>query len=709
MAIRFFLLEEEHKGILLIMSFILGIILYFSFPFEPDIWWTGLAFIIVSLMTFFGFFKRRFRFLSMFLFFLIAGIFVSKLHTSFMDTKFLTESIEKAEVSGEVVFVEERLNSYRLVLENVIVNANEKQILLNKTRMWVSKKYVKNKIEPDFQDCADNLFLDKIAETRGPKKPSKKISTDTCVYLKPNPSVIKKGDFISGTAFSLNAPGTPFQEGGFFEARTLFFEGVEAVGRFSNVEVLKSNSFKLSALDRFRTLIKERISFLNPDEKGVIQALLIGDAHLITEPIERLYRTLGLTHILSVSGFHVGLITFFIYYLIRFLLTLLTLKSKLSVFFIRNISAVLSLIVSFCYVLLTGAEPPAVRAFIMTGFVLGCFLLNKNALSIRTIFVAAFLLLCYKPVLILSVGFQLSFIAVLTLSVLVQNMHAKMKSLLSKKPVLFFIAGLILLNILVTFVTLPFVAYHFHKVPFYGIIGNLLLSCLFSFFIMPLLLCSVLFIPFGLEEHFLLLAQYVLTFVHFIGEGISSISHPMMPIVSFSAWGLVCFSFGFVLTQVMKGNSKYVGVLLIIFSLFSFLTYPESDLKMARGGRLLAVRQSDGKWRLNESFRHRMISDNWLLSNGQLPEFYLDNHVFRPKFVEIKGVKIAFDPEDCLNAALTFELRKKDYSMCPNLYPREKLEKNGVLDIFVENGKVKIKDLSLIDIKRPWGKKYLIE
>ncbi len=702
----FFLVEEEHKGILFVLSFILGIIVYFSLPFEPCLKGLSALFLLSLLMAFFFFFKQKFKFFSLLLFFFIFGAFISKIHTSIIDTKFLQKSLENADITGTIANIDERPQSLRLTLENVLVETKDEKFYLNKVRMWASKKLIRNK-NSDAQEfiCEDLSVLEKISNQRGLEKKSKKISTDTCIFKKPKPALLKKGDLISGKSFSMRPPAEPTQIGGYYEARTLFFEGVEAVGSFSSVFLVKESLKQPFRLDSFKTYLKERLSFLREDTRGVIQALLLGDTNFITAPIEYLYRSLGLTHILSVSGFHVGLLSFLIYYFTRLILTVVSLKRFMSPFLIRSISAVFALIVSFFYVLLTGAEPPAVRAFIMTGFIFLCFFINRQTLSVRTVFIAAFLLLCYKPVLILSVGFQLSFMAVLTLCVLVKNIQKKVNSFFSGKSFFLFILGLFLLNVLVTFVSFPFIAYHFHKIPLYGIIGNLILSFVFSLAIMPLLVLGIFFMPFQLDGVFFGLAENALLMVHFVGEKITQLPYLMVPISSFSIWGLLVFSFGFILFSCMNGKLKYIGVLLILLFPFSFLTYPKSDMKLGREGRLLAVKTLEGNWRLNESYIHKVVSDNWLLSNSQVPEFYVETKVFKPDYIFIKDKKISFEPNSCEDADLTFELTKKDYSNCPNLISKEKLKQMGSLDLFVKKGDLIMIDFSKIDENRPWNQK----
>ena len=227
-------------------------------------------------------------------------------------------------------------------------------------------------------------------------------------------------------------------------------------------------------------------------------------------------------------------------------------------------------------------------------------------MSIRVIFITAFLLLCYKPVLLLSVSFQLSFIAVLSLCVLVKEFSDKLKPFVLTHKILTFLAGLLLLNVIVTIATIPFVGYHFHKIAIYGILGNLFLSFFFSIFVMPLLVLAVFLMPFGFEKGCFVLIDWILSQIHFVGEKITSLPYYMIPVPVFESWGLVCFAFGFMILCVLKKKLRMIGLVLILVAPLSFFTIQKPDVIIAKEGRLIAVRQTDNSLKLiSSSFTKR--------------------------------------------------------------------------------------------------------
>ena len=703
MGMRFFFDEEEQQGVLFIIAFMLGILAYFSIENEPSLILTTCLFCISLFLFIFAYLKQRFVFVTVFLLMGLFGFFISTAHTYFTNTTLLPENLKNVTVQGEVDLIKNRITSAEITLKHPVIQGLSQEKTPEKIKMWVPLRGIRNyRVNEPLPVCENEKELEEIANKRGQQGNFKKLSTDTCVYKRPQINQIKKGDVVSGFAYQLSKPLGPQVLNGYNQRRTLFFEGIGGVGSFSEVYVKESQIEKQGFLDRIKKTIQEKISFLNEDTKGVVNALILGDQSLISKPIEFLYRALGLTHILSVSGFHIGLITFLVYKLIRFLLTLVLLKTTVSPIFIRQISALTGLVVSFLYVLLSGAEPPALRSFIMVLFLFACFFFYRSTMSIRVIFTTAFLLLCYKPVLLLSVSFQLSFIAVLSLCVLVKEFSDKLKPFFLTHKWLTFLVGLLLLNVVVTIATIPFVGYHFHKIAIYGILGNLFLSFFFSIFVMPLLVLAVFLMPFGFEKNVLVSIDWILNQIHLVGEKITSLPYYMVPVPVFESWGLVFFAFGFMILCALKKKLRIIGLALILVAPISFFTLQKPDVIVAKNGRLIAVRQADHSLKLNESYRHRFVSDMLLLEEGVLPETYMSNQKYSPSFVEIKNHKIAFDAKNCKNADVTFETRKGDYSKCLNVYSKDDLINLGTVYLYVNENEIDLKSLDMLDKKRPW-------
>ncbi len=151
-------------------------------------------------------------------------------------------------------------------------------------------------------------------------------------------------------------------------------------------------------------------------EKGIMEGFLLGDRYNIPQHINELFQMAGVVHILAISGFNVGIVAY---------ATFLFLKMfPLG----RRGHYILTILILMVYAVLTGAQPPVVRATIMAAVLLAGFILEREPESINTLACAALLILFVNPVNLFDVGFQLSFVSVLAIIVF----YPKCVSVLSK-------------------------------------------------------------------------------------------------------------------------------------------------------------------------------------------------------------------------------------------------------------------------------------
>lgn len=165
----------------------------------------------------------------------------------------------------------------------------------------------------------------------------------------------------------------------------------------------------------------------------------------------------------------------------------------------KKIAAVISLIVCFAYLHLSGSSYPAQRAFIMLAFALTAILFNRRALSVVSLAWAAFFILLFFPESVCSAGFQLSFAAVTALICAYEAGVGKYTRLLEKKESLLFyflscLAAIALTTIIASLATAPFTVFHFKRLPVYSLIGNLLSSSVTGLWVMPALTAGTIMI-----------------------------------------------------------------------------------------------------------------------------------------------------------------------------------------------------------------------
>lgn len=232
----------------------------------------------------------------------------------------------------------------------------------------------------------------------------------------------------------------------------------------------------LQGLYQFEQYAKKQLDdYLEPGDEGIMTAMLLGNKSSIESDVKELYRTVGIYHILAISGLHISMIGGCIYKFLK----LLRLPPWLAV--------ISSIVIIVLYGIMIGMPPSAFRAIVMFGFGLVAPLLNRSHDKLTSLAVAAACLICWEPVLIRDAGFQLSFLAVLGIVCLYPtflSLHEHHMRFLDSMWVSF----------AVTYFTLPVIMQAYYEVPVYSLLVNF---CILPF--VPLLLGFGLLIVLGGE------------------------------------------------------------------------------------------------------------------------------------------------------------------------------------------------------------------
>ena len=168
-----------------------------------------------------------------------------------------------------------------------------------------------------------------------------------------------------------------------------------------------------------RDAIDARIrAVLDGDRRAIATALLTGRRDAISPPVNDAMFVSGLGHVLSISGYHMAVVAGVVFFAVRALLALIP---PLTVGFpIKKWSAAAALLAAAFYLLLSGAEVATQRSFFMTAVVLIAIMVDRRAVTFRTLAVAAMIVLTIAPEALVHPSFQMSFAATLGLVALVQ-------------------------------------------------------------------------------------------------------------------------------------------------------------------------------------------------------------------------------------------------------------------------------------------------
>ncbi|MEM7107295.1 MAG: ComEC/Rec2 family competence protein [Bacteroidota bacterium] len=219
------------------------------------------------------------------------------------------------------------------------------------------------------------------------------------------------------------------------------------------------SSFGLEMSNWAKAVFEKNIK--HEQERGIALALVLGIKDGLNNEIKNAYSASGAMHVLAVSGLHVGII-----YLI-----LSALLGRLQSGTVgRWIFALLVLSVLWIYALITGFSPSVLRAVTMFSFVIVARAINRKSNIYNTLAASALILLFFNPYLIMSVGFQLSYLAVFGIVFLQPRIYDLLHfdTILIDK-----VWEITAVSIAAQLATFPLGLLYFHQFPTYFLLSNL--------------------------------------------------------------------------------------------------------------------------------------------------------------------------------------------------------------------------------------------
>ncbi len=268
--------------------------------------------------------------------------------------------------------------------------------------------------------------------------------------------------------------------------------------------------------ERFRARFRERSAKVIQGEqaRALVDALAIGERAQLSEEVTEEFAASGLVHILSVSGLHVAVVAAGLF---RLLLALLRRSTRLlRRFELRSAAALLSLPPMALYILLTGAEVPAIRSGLMAGVVLLAMVVKREAESLTTLGVALLAVLAFDPAALHALSFQLSFAAMAGLLLLSRPLRALIPFKAPSKEergararlrwCVDWLLSTLAASLAASLATWPIVAEAFHRLSLAGLLSNLVALPVASLLTICCAAAALLF-PLAPLSHLLLMAS----------------------------------------------------------------------------------------------------------------------------------------------------------------------------------------------------------
>lgn len=456
------LLIEKERFLLFIPVILgIGILTGVFFPFSSvNKFIISLGvFVLISLV-----FYRTSKFLTFTLLIFLLGVYISQtggiLDFDFLpQKKFLEKEHEGINFEATVKFIEEThptmKNMRRVVFKNIKFPSSSEDLSFIKTAKMTCSV-----------NTSENIFPGDVVNVKGKLMPFKPPAIPGAFDQRQYNSLIK-----------IDANGVVYY--------------IKKINKRNNLDYF--SYFR-------RILTKNIVLKIKGKAGGIASALLTGDKSSIPNPIREVFINSGTAHILAISGLHMSILASLTYFLF------LKIFQYFSCIFYRIkprlFASILTIPIMFLYLGLSGFSPSAIRAFIMTLFFMVSIILERGVLSLRSVAIAAFLILIFDPASLFLVSFQLSFCAVVALISFYERYQEQLNQFKLQYDsifwkVAFYIFASFLTTIIASLATLPVSIATFNRLNCTGILGNLIAIPAMSFLIVPVGVFSLITIGFS--------------------------------------------------------------------------------------------------------------------------------------------------------------------------------------------------------------------
>jgi competence protein ComEC len=466
--------------------------------------------------------------------------------------------------------------------------------------------------------------------------PREKVPRRVRVTTRNTPDVAA-GDYVELKA-RLLPPSRAALPGGYDFARDAFFAGVGAVGSTLGpiqrlpppVDASWSQRFD-AAVDQARNRLALRVNaIIGGDEGAIAAAMVTGKRDFLSNDAKDLIREAGIFHIITISGVQMTLVAGIIFVVAR---RLLALSPMLALQYpIKKWAAAVAMAGSFLYDIATGSRVGTERALIMTLIVLSAVIMNRRALTMRNLAFAVLAVVAIEPEAILGVSFQLSFAAV---AALVAVMESRLAGLdvdpdpfvpkrgaapkagffgahIIEKPLTLLVA-----TAFATSATASFMAYHFHDLSPYVLIGNPLTLTVIEVFAVPGALLGAALYPLGLDGPVWIYVgagiKFILWVARFIAEAPASTVH----LRAFAPYALPFLALAVMSATIWRTwTFRLSAVPLALIGIVGATQGPRYDVIVAPSGDLAAVRDADGALEVVGKRFNAFAAEQWLTADG---------------------------------------------------------------------------------------------
>jgi competence protein ComEC len=471
-----------------------------------------------------------------------------------------------------------------------------------------------------------------------------------------------------------------------------------------------------------RDALDKRIrSVLSGDRGSIASALLTGKRDAISSSVNDAMFVSGLGHVLSISGYHMAVVAGLMFFILRALFALLPMSA--GSFPVKKWAAAAALAAAAFYLVLSGAEVATQRSFIMIAIVLIGVMVDRPAITLRTLMVAAIVVLLLTPEAIVHPSFQMSFAATLALVAGYERglswMSAAAETPRGVRIALWggrALVGLIVVSLLAGFATTLFAAYHFHRLAPYGVIANLFAMPVVSAWVMPMGIAGIVAMPFGFDAIFWHAMGLGIDWMIAVSVFVASLPGAVGHMPAFGIGPLLLGSAGLVVFCLLKSPLRLTGVLLLaVASLWAART-PQPDILISADAQTFAVRGDNGRLAIVRSGSDTFAARQWLAADADTRAHSDPNlaagircdragcvgRLADGRLIALARTLEAFE-DDCQRAAVVVSARVAPPNCAALVIDREVLQQSGAVALRRRGNGFVITSVRPPGQDRPWA------
>lgn len=454
----------------------------------------------------------------------------------------------------------------------------------------------------------DRVVLEDMAPARIPARVRVSLHGDG-PHVMPEPGMVV---ILTG---HLSPPPGPVEPGGFDFARMAWFERLGAVGYTRTPVLMLLEPDKGAAgllLYRWRHDLSAAIRARMPERTGpVAAAITTGDRSAIPEEVMEDLRVSNLAHLLAISGLHMGLLVSVVFGAMRLgFAAVPALALRLPA---KKVAAVIALLAGAGYLALSGGAVATERAFVMVAVMLGAVLLDRRALTLRAVAIAALIVLTLRPEALTGPGFQMSFAATTALVAVFGALRGLEAEWLPRwvRPVF----AVLVSSLVAGLATAPIAAAHFNRIPHYGLVANVLSVPVMGFVVAPAAVLAAVLAPLGLAQPALWIMDLGLAWILGVAHWVAGFDHAVSHVVMPDRTVLPLLALGALFVVLWQGRGRWAGVAPAALALLVWSGTERPTLLVSDTGGLIGLMGPEGRV-LSRERGESFAAESWLENDG---------------------------------------------------------------------------------------------